>query len=214
MRFIRGVSENAVGNLVCLALLAAAAWGISKVDAPVALWIVFLVFLLGTVAGLKIGRMPRFGGNLFAYQSDLIGEAMQGLREVIAGKLNVSFEDFIERGVLAPARFALSTKRGEEIRISVLQPNSDGQTFRMTFESGHSLGRKDNFSLSMTSLAGHALRTGELQWSNDIETDNRWHRHPRASEARSYRSLACIPVVVGDDPVAILSVVSSAKGDS
>lgn len=137
---------------------------------------------------------------------------MLALREVAAGKLNVPFEEFIERGVLAPARFGLSAERGEEIRLSVLKPSEKSNDFKMIFESGHSLGRKSDFSLPKASLAGHALETGELQWTNDVEADDRWHPHPKASQARSYRSLASIPIVVGDDTVAVLNVVSSAKG--
>ena len=87
----------------------------------------------------------------------------------------------------------------------------NGESFEMLYEAGHSQGRKDNFTLPKASLAGHALETGELQWSNNVEKDRRWHRHPKADEKRGYRSLASMPIVVGDDPVAVLNVVSSAK---
>lgn len=208
----RGILENFIGGLLGLGAIALVAWGISHLHAPITLWVVFLIAVVAALLGFGLGRISRYGDELFAYQSDLIGEAMQGLREVVAGNLNVSFEDFVERGVLAPARFGLSAERGEEIRISVLEPTSGGDSFKMTFESGHSLGRKDNFSLPRVSLAGHALETGELQWSNDVASDDRWHPHPRASDSRGYRSLACMPIVVGEDAVAVLNVVSSAKG--
>jgi hypothetical protein len=79
---------------------------------------------------------------------------MLALRDLVAGKLNVPFEDFMERGVLAPAMFGLSIERKEEIRLSVLVPESGGEHFKMLFESGHSLGRKDDFLLPRASLAG------------------------------------------------------------
>lgn len=82
----------------------------------------------------------------------------------------------------------------------------------MLYESGHSLGRKGDFSLPKASLAGHALATGALQWTNDVEKDKRWHPHPKASAERGYCSLACMPIVVGDNTVGVLNVVSSAKG--
>jgi GAF domain-containing protein len=91
-------------------------------------------------------------------------------------------------------------------------PDAGGEQFKMLFESGHSLGRKADFSLPMASLAGHALETGELQWTNDVEKDQRWHPHPKASAERGYCSLASMPIVVGDDAVGVLNVVSSAKG--
>jgi hypothetical protein len=212
MPSVRGIIENALGGIVATALLVVAAWGISHVDAPLSLWIVFLVGVTMLLIGFGLGRSSRYGDDLQGYQSDLLADAMLALRQVAAGELNVSFEEFIERGVLGPARFGLSAERGEEIRISVLELDGEGESFRMIFESGHSFGRKQAFSLSRTSMAGYALETGELQWTNDVEGDDRWHVHPKANAARSYGSLACMPIVVGDDPVAVLNVLSSAKG--
>lgn len=208
-----GIIENVVAGLIGLAILAAAAWGVSHVDAMVPLWAVVAVGVCGTVLGFVIGRtLRRHGDDLPGYQSVLLGEAMLALRDLVAGKLSIPFEDFMERGVLAPARFGLSVERNEQIRLSVLVPEGDGGDFEMLFESGHSLGRKDDFSLPRASLAGHALETGELQWTNDVERDKRWHPHPKASVERGYRSLASMPIVVGDDAVGVLNVVSSAKG--
>jgi GAF domain-containing protein len=206
----KGIFENTTGGLLGLGVIALAAWGISRVDAPVALWLVFLVALLCLLVGFVIGRVSEYGNDLLGYQTDLVGEAILALREVLAGSLSVPFEEFIERGLLAPALFGLSAERGEKIRLSVLTPRVDGQTFQMLYESGHSVGRKNNFSLTKVSLAGHAFETGELEWTNDVEKDDRWQPHPKAS--RTYGSLACMPIVVGDSPVAVLNVVSSAKG--
>jgi GAF domain-containing protein len=205
----RAILENVLGGLIGLVVLAAGAWGISHVDAPLALWIVFLIAIAAGCLGFFLGGAARYGDNLLGYQADLLSDAMLGLREIVAGKLNVSFEEFLERGVLAPARFGLSAERGEEIRLSIIEP--DGDAFRMTYEAGHSLGRKNNFSLSKASMAGHALETRELQWTGDVEADDRWRLHPKANESRSYGSLACMPIIADDEPVAILNVLSSAK---
>lgn len=208
----RGVWENVIAGLVVLVIVALAAWIASKFDAPVALWIVVLATLGGVLIGIGVGRVMRFGEDLLGYQADLMGEAILGLREVVAGHLDISFDEFIERGVLAPARFGLSVVRGEEIRLSVLTFDDDSQAFQMLYESGHSLGRKDNFSLPKTSLAGHALDSGDLQWTNNVEDDRRWKPHPLASDSRRYRSLASMPIIVGGSAVAVLNVVSSRKG--
>lgn len=205
----RGILENAVGGLIAVAGLAVAAWGISHINAPLALWIVFLIAGGALCVGIFVGWAARYGDNLLGYQADLLSEAMLGLREIVAGKLTVSFEEFLERGVLAPARFGLSAERGEEIRLSIIEPN--GETFRMIYEAGHSLGRKNDFSLPKASVAGHALETRELQWTGDVESDDRWQAHPKANKARSYGSLVCMPIIVGAEPVAILNVLSSAK---
>lgn len=207
---VQGISENVIAGLLGLLILAGATWGVSHVDAPIALWAVFVIGVGLGLLGFVAGRAPHHGDDLLGYQADLLGEAVLALRDLVAGKLNVPFEDFMERGVLAPARFGLSVERNEEIRLSVLVP--DGDTLRMIFESGHSLGRKDDFSLPRASLAGHALETGELQWTNDVDNDQRWYPHPKASAERGYGSLASTPIVVGDDAVGVLNVVSSAKG--
>lgn len=206
----RGILENTLGGLLGLALLAAAAWGISHVDAPLALWIVFLIAVAVALLSFWVGWAARYGDNLLGYQADLLSEAMLGLRQIVAGKLSISFEEFIERGVLGPARFGLSAERGEEIRLSIVEL-TEGDTFRMIYEAGHSLGRKNDFSLSKASMAGHALETQELQWTNNVSTDDRWRVHPKADESRSYGSLACMPIIVGDEAVAVLNVLSSAK---
>ena len=212
MPSLRGVLENTIAGLLAAFILLAAAWGISHIDAPLALWIVFLLLSVAALAGFFGGRASRYGDDLLGYQSDLLAEAMLALREVAAGKLDFTFEEFIERGVLAPARFGLTLERGEEIRLSILQLGEDGVNFRMVFESGHTLGRKDNFSLPKASMAGHALETGELQWSNDVASDQRWNAHPKADQARRYQSLACMPIIVGNEPLAVLNVLSSEKG--
>lgn len=208
----RAVSENVIAGLMGIVILAAATWAASKLDAPVSLWVVVLVVVGALAVGMGIGRLMRFGEDLLGYQADLIGEAILGLREIVAGHLDISFDDFIERGVLAPARFGLSVERGEEIRLSVLEFDDDAQAFKMLYESGHSLGRKENFSLPKVSLAGHALESGDLQWTNNVEDDKRWKPHPQANDDRRYRSLASMPIIVGGTAVAVLNVVSSNKG--
>lgn len=212
MPSVRGVGENVIAGLVVLGIVAVAAWVASTFDAPIALWGVVLIGVASFAAGVGLGRVMRIGQDLLGYQADLIGEAILGLRDIAAGYLDISFEEFIERGVLAPARFGISALRGEEIRLSILELDDETQVFRMLYESGHSLGRKANFSLPRASLAGHALESGNLQWTNNVEADDRWSPHPLANSNRRYRSLACMPIIVGGTAVAVLNVVSSHKG--
>jgi hypothetical protein len=143
----RGIWENVIVGLIVLVIVAAATWIATKFDEALALWLALLIAFGALLLGVGIGRLMRFGEDLPGYQADLIAEAMLGLREVVAGQLDVSFDEFIERGVLAPARFGISVVSGEEIRLSVLRLDDDGRTFRVLYESGHTLGRKSNFSL-------------------------------------------------------------------
>ncbi|HEX3608191.1 MAG TPA: GAF domain-containing protein, partial [Solirubrobacterales bacterium] len=201
-----------IAGLLVVGIVAAAAWIASTFDAPIALWVVVLLGATVFAAGVFLGRTKRWSEDLHAYQADLIKEAILALRDVAAGHLDISFEEFIERGVLAPARFGLSLVSNEEIRLSVLKFDESAQTFQMIYESGHSLGRKNNFSLPKTSIAGHALESGDLQWTNNVDGDKRWSPHPLANNDRRYGSLASMPIIVGNEPVAVLNVVSSHKG--
>jgi hypothetical protein len=111
MPSLRGVWENVIAGLLGLAIVAASAWAASTFDAPIALWGVVLIAVVSFSAGVGLGRVMRFGEDLLGYQADLLGEAILGLREIAAGHLDISFEEFIERGVLAPARFGISWSR-------------------------------------------------------------------------------------------------------
>lgn len=208
MPSLKGVLEG----LIVAAIVAVIGWLISRLDASVPLWILFAVVVIAALAAAFIGvRLPR-PQDLAGYHADHLGEIILTLREILARKLvGVSFEDFVERGVLGPARFGLSRVRGEEIRASVLELDEADQEFRMTYESGHSVGRKQNFRLGLASMAGHAQQTGDLQWTNNVERDERWTPHDKARPERAYGSLAVAPIIVGDDVVALLSVLSTEK---
>lgn len=212
MPTVRGVWENVIAGLVALLILAVIGWATSMLDAAVALWVVVLIALVACAVGTLIGWLIHDRSDLPRYQADLLGEAILALRDYAAGRLQIPFTDFIERGVLAPARFGLTVVSGEEIRLAILELDDTGQAFRMAYESGHSLGRKENFSLPRTSLAGHAFDSKELQWTDDVEADQRWQLHPKADKKRSYKSLAAMPIVVGDETVAVLNVVSTEPG--
>jgi GAF domain-containing protein len=209
MPTFKGVGENVIASVIAVALLAALGWAVSKLDTEVALWTVVVTVAVAFLAGAAIGPFRRERADLPAFQADLLGEAMLALRDYAAGRLHVPFTDLIERGILAPARFGLSVVPGEEIRLAILEPDGSGEAFRMTYEAGHSLGRKGNFSLPRTSLAGHAFDSKELQWTDNVEADQRWQRHPKADRKRRYKSLASMPIVVGDKSVAVFNVVSN-----
>ncbi|HEX6455185.1 MAG TPA: GAF domain-containing protein [Solirubrobacterales bacterium] len=209
MPTLRGVWENVIASLVVVAVLALGGLATSTIHASVPLWLVFLLVVLALLVGGAVGHLLRNRSDLPAYQADLLGEAMLALRKYAAGGLQVSFADLIERGVLAPAQFGLSVMPGEEIRLSILELDETGEAFRMAYQAGHSLDRKANFSLPRTSLAGHAFDTKELQWTDDVDGDDRWQPHPKADKKRRYSSLASMPILVEEESVAVLNVVST-----
>lgn len=205
----RGIWENVVASFVVLAALALVGLATSTISSSIPLWLGIVLAAAGVLLGIVIGLFKRDDANLPAYQADLLGEAMLALRDYAAGRLQVPFADLVERGILAPAQFGLSLTPGEEIRLSVLEPDASEAEFRMTYQAGHSLGRQENFSLPRATLAGHAFETKELQWTDNVAADERWQPHPKADKKRAYKSLACMPIVVGDEAVAVLNVVST-----
>jgi GAF domain-containing protein len=200
-----------VENVIAALVVAGLAWIVSRIDASIQLWVAMVALAIASVVAFWVGRFRRIGEDLANYQADLLGEAILALGNFEGGRLSISLEDFVERGILGPARFGLSAVAGEEIRLSVLELDESGENFRMLYESGHSLGRKENFFLSHSSLAGHAFETKELQWTDNVKDDKRWLPHPKASERRDYQSLASMPIVVGDEAVAVLNVLSSER---
>lgn len=214
MRFLRGLTESTVANLAAVGVLALGAWLLSRLDASVPLWIVPVAFALGLAIGwLRSHLVAGSEDDLLGFHAEHVGDAILTLREILDGQLGrVSFEEFVERGILAPARFGLVFSPQEDIRLSVLELDENRREFKMSFESGHSVGRKENFRLPLESMAGDAYKTGELQWSNDVERDQRWRRHPSASPKRAYKSLVAMPIEARGNVVAVLNVVSTEKG--
>ena len=176
-------------------------------DASVPLWLSALALLLAPVA-FVLGRFSRAGESLEPFYVFHIQEVLDTLQKVIAGEVpGVSVSDFIERGILAPARQWLA-EGDEDIRISILVPR--GGKFSMELEAGHSVEARQRFQLDVHgSFAGFALASGEMEWTNDVETDTRWRPHPKARPGREYGSLASVPIRVGDTSVAVLNVLST-----
>jgi len=211
---VRGVILSLiVGGIIALLSLAA-----GVLDASIPLWTLIVAAIVAVAITLPIafaaGRDAEAGESLEPFYVDHVREVLETLQKIVAGDIHgVGAATFIERGILAPARqwLAVPTRKGEEeIRLAVLVP--DGERFSMWLEAGHSLEARQKFDLPTTgSFAGHVLASGEMQWANDVEADPRWERHPRARPGREYGSLACAPVRVGDEIVAILSILSTEK---
>lgn len=199
-------------GLLTSAIFAFALWLLSRLDASVPLWVLVAALVLVVVAFLVGRRVPR-AEDLIGYHADHLGDIVLTLRDLLAQTLTgVSFEDFIERGVLGPAQFNLRRRGTEEIRLSVLELDVSDQQFRMTYEAGHGVGRKTDFRLGLATMAGHAYKSRDLQWTNDVESDERWTRHEKARPGRDYGSLAVAPIIVGDEVVAVLNVLSTDTG--
>jgi hypothetical protein len=207
----REIVKAVVTALIVTAILALGSWALSKLDADVALWVVALIAFASLLVGFLIGKRTRVASLLPSYHAEHIEDTILTLQHVQAGKLiGISLEELIERGILGPARYGL-TFPGSDVRLSVLVPSSSTPgEFEMAYEAGHTVGRKVDFRLTIAgSFASHALDSRELVWTNNVEKDPRWRRHPKAREGRDYGALAATPIEVGDDVIGVLSVLSA-----
>ena len=80
----------------------------------------------------------------------------------------------------------------------------------MRFSAGHSLEGSRDFRLPIAgSFGGHAYSSREVQWTDDVDADPRWSKHPKGRPGRDYASLVSVPVVVRDQVIGVMNAVST-----
>lgn len=218
------VADNALGGLLAVAVLAGAPLALVFLvdDLTLPAWVLALGVVLVGLGTYFLGRRARTTDaevqalveyldtemGLTRYYAAHLHEVLEIVQRALAGHLPVTFGDFIDHGVLQPARDLLTYD--DEIRISVLVPDADERNFGMAFAAGHSLESLQQFSLPIAdSFSGRTFTRGEIHWTNDVDADPRYRRHPRARQGRGYGSLASAPIKVGDKTVAVLNVIST-----
>lgn len=145
-----------------------------------------------------------------AYADSLIS-ILYAFRRVLDGEIGgVTVKEWIEDGVLEPARDLIRTRQDEDVRLSILVPDDD--EFIMAFAAGHTLESKTNFRLAIDdSFSKWAYRNKEIVWSGDLENDNRFIRHPKATPEREYNSIISVPIEAGTDVVAVFNAIFTAR---
>lgn len=218
------VADNALGGLLAVAVLGGAPLALALLVGDVKLpgWLLAAVVALVGLGAYIAGRRQRTTDSdvqalleyldtevgLTRYYAAHLNEILEIVQRALAGQLPVTFGDFIDHGVLQPARDLLTYE--DEIRISVLVPDGEERNFTMAFAAGHSLASLQQFSLPIAdSFSGLTFTRGEIHWSNDVDADPRYRPHPRARQGREYGSLASVPIKVGDKTVAVLNVIST-----
>ncbi len=171
----------------------------------------------------KISELESRTGELGAYETyaEHLRDALRDLRQVLAKELpSFSTRDFIETGVFAPAHALLqhdhlNLARGD-VRFSILRPR--GEDFVMTDGDelapalGHHAESRQRFHLPIRgSFAGIALDHGRVQWSNDLDGDTRFQRHPKASPERNYQSIVSVPLWRSGQIAGVLNVIATRK---
>lgn len=165
--------------------------------------------------GFLWGRIGGRRQQLYPAYAEHIREALETFQKALAGDIpGVGTDEYVENGILAPARHWLRQAPDEDVRLMVLGLREpDRREFRLVWESGHSLEARQKFRLEVGgSFVGHAYESGQTQWTNDVESDPRWRPHPRARPERAYGSLVAVPLRAGNDIIGVLSVLSTVKG--
>jgi GAF domain-containing protein len=141
-----------------------------------------------------------------AYAEHLI-EVLYAFQRVLAGDIpGVTIKEFIEDGILEPARDLIKTRQDEDVRLSILVPEDDD--FVMTFAAGHTLESKKAFRLPIDhAFSKWAFRTSVIYWSGDLASDDRFTRHPRAAQERDYNSIISVPIRAGAKVVAVFNTI-------
>jgi GAF domain-containing protein len=168
-----------------------------------------MVAVSAYILGLRRGGAEE---DLFSYYGEHVREVLEVGQKLVAGSLSdVTVQDFVERGILAPACGWLQRDTVEEIRMTVIAPlEGDSSSFGLIWEHGHSLEARERFRLPVPgSFAGYAFSTGETQYSNKVHGDQRWSEHPKARPSRAYGSLISVPIKVGDHVVGVFNVIST-----
>lgn len=230
-RWVKSLPEKVADSIVvpALAVVVIAGVGVALglLDEDVPVWAALVTVVAVAAAALAIGR--RAGGDteeleelvallhlqvdLHQYYADHLYEVLETLQKVITESIpGVTFAEFVERGMLEPARQYLTQAPGEDVRLSVQVPDGQNQNFVMEFSAGHSLESSRDFRLPIAgSFGGHALSSKAIQWTDDVDADPRWSKHSKVRSGRDYGSLVSVPISVRDQVIGVLNVISTYK---
>lgn len=138
-----------------------------------------------------------------------VAQALDVLQRVAAADIGVSIPDYIEKGILAPARDVLLEKPIEQPRLSVLLPDPQSPDhWKMVWAAGHSVTGKAKYAERITdTVSRYAYETGEPQHWEDTRTDSGFRQNPQASYPTL--SMMSLPIKRGDDVVGVFNVVSA-----
>jgi GAF domain-containing protein len=138
-----------------------------------------------------------------------VAEVLDNLQRVIAGDLGAAISDYIERGILEPAREYLMTDPSEHVRLAILTPREeDSARWQMVLAAGHSLaGREKYHEPIVSTMSRYAFETGQPQSWDDVTAERAFAPTPLAS--RPFRSMISLPILAGDEILGVFNVISA-----
>jgi hypothetical protein len=156
-------------------------------------------------AELETARLASYRANhVYQMLTALCKSMSHDIRGVTKG-------DFIERGVLEPARENLTDAKKQDVRLSLLKPDDTGTEWRMIHAAGHGFETRQNFNLKINqSFCRYAFEQGQAIWSNDLEADERFQRLD--AEPPTYNSMISVPVRTDGLTTAVLNVTGADTG--
>lgn len=135
-----------------------------------------------------------------------VAVVLDNLQRAVAGALGVDLREYIERGILEPARDLLTQSQDDAVRLSVLVPEDDH--WRMLWSAGHSLAGREGYRQPLSrTLSRYAYESGEPQKWDDVLEERAFEQHPAASAPT--RSMFSLPVLVGDQVVGVFNVIAA-----
>jgi hypothetical protein len=188
--------------------------------APV--WLVAALVGAALSGGFVIGRSTRArtSREIRAYDAyaEHLADAMSDLRKALSGQLpGFIWRDFIEAGLFEPAHRLLTQggTRGD-VRFDILHPDEHGVEWVMArgddlFPAlGHGLESRRNFRLAIAgSFAEAAYTSGQMEWSNRLSEDDRYHPHPLGRPGREYESMVSMPIWSGGEVDGVFDVLAT-----
>jgi hypothetical protein len=137
-----------------------------------------------------------------------IAEVLDHLQRVVSGDIEVAIPEYIVRGILEPARDVIIEDPGEDVRLSVLLPDTDDDCFVMPWAAGHNLNSQSKYRVPIhKTLARLAFEDGKAYSWADVTEDDRFEANPEAS--RPLRSMVSIPLRRGDAVIGVFNCVAS-----
>jgi hypothetical protein len=135
-----------------------------------------------------------------------LSQVLDTLQQVLRDGVGPSeIADFVNHGILAPARDMLTRHAHDCIRLSVLSPH--GEDFVMDFWAGHNLTSAKKFRIARgDSMSSVAFSSGKTETWDDVTEDDRFKHHPLAT--RPTRAMLSVPLTRGDDVIGVFNAIS------
>lgn len=218
-RIIRDARDNVLADLLgkavvaLLVLIAGGLYFAVKDGASVPAWTLIAAAAVAVAAYFPFTRRMTAGERLAWFAVDIeeqylqhLAQTLDTLQHVLTDNLDhATIRDYVNHGILAPAKDMLTRRPNDDIRLSILYPR--GTDFGMQFQAGHNLMSAKKFAVPMKdSISRVAFESGETETWDDVSSDDRYTPHPKAT--RATRAMVSVPLTQGDEVIGVFNAIS------